>query len=55
MILIKVILLIIYTFLIFRVGQEYQIRKTIEFCDRELRRRGVDPDKIGDKDGRGSV
>ena len=46
MFLIKVFLLIIYTVFVFRIGRHYQIQKTIEFVEKELRERGVDPDGV---------
>ena len=47
-ILIKVILLIIYTIIIFRIGRAYQIEKTLEFVEKSLREWGIDPDKVGE-------
>jgi len=47
-ILIKVVLLIIYTVIIFRLGRTYQIEKTLEFVEKSLRERGIDPDKVGE-------
>ena len=47
-ILIKVVLLIIYTVIIFRLGRTYQIEKTLEFVEKRLREMGIDPDKVGE-------
>jgi len=46
--LIKVILLIIYTIIIFRIGILYQTQKTLDFVEKRLRERGIDPDKVGE-------
>ena len=39
--LIKLILLIIYTVFVFRIGREYQIQKTIDFVEKQLNKRGT--------------
>lgn len=44
--LIKVILLIIYTVFVFRIGQAYQIQKMIDYVEEQLRKQGYDPDKV---------
>lgn len=46
MALVIVIVLIVYTLLVFNCGRQYEVQQMIEFCEKELERRGVSVEDI---------